>query len=578
MIADQQQPVLILGAGINGAALARELVLNRVPVWIVDTADVAGGATARASRLIHGGLRYLEYGDVRLVRESLAERSRLRHLAPQYVEPLRLFIPVSHRLTGFFQSAYRFLGASRSRWFRWLAAPFHSTSRGLWVVRMGLWMYDRLVRDPEFAPSHVRRVSDPSVPHVDPRRFRWLCAYSDAQMVYPERFVVALLEDARQLAAESGIEFRVLTYHRAELHGATVRLHGERDETEPLTLHPAAIVNATGAWGDLTLGSLHVPSRRLFGGTKGSHFVTHQPRLREALGDSGLYAEASDGRLIFVLPFGAGVLVGTTDERFDRPPDQAVASELELRYLLDMVNELFPQVGLTEADIDMHYSGVRPLPYSAGGTTGSISREHHIEVHPDSPVPFFTLVGGKLTTCRAFAESAADLVLQRLDRPRIADSRARPIPGGRDYPATRAVLEREWDRIAARFQIPRAQVEALWTLLGNRAEDVLADAGPLGTDVLDGTAIPVAVVRWMIRHEWVTTVGDLVERRLMLLFQPGPSPHCQRQLAGCLVDAGRLAATAVDAAVAECAVRLERTYGKRVDLRPATPRIADDVA
>src|SRR5262245_53690170 len=196
------QPVLILGAGINGAALARELVLNGVPVWVVDTADIASGATAYSSRLIHGGLRYLEYGEFDLVRESLAERTRLLRLAPQFVRPLRLFIPVRGRWSGLWAAARRFLHL------RPATSGGASGSRGLWLVRTGLWMYDRFARDPLLPERAMYRADDPRAPAVDLETFRWECAYSDAAIQFPERFVVALLQDARLEAARQGIDFR----------------------------------------------------------------------------------------------------------------------------------------------------------------------------------------------------------------------------------------------------------------------------------------------------------------------------------------------------------------------------------
>src|SRR5262245_9386968 len=173
------QPVLILGAGINGAALARELVLNGVGVYLVDTADIASGATAYSSRLIHGGLRYLEYGEFDLVRESLAERTRLLRLAPQVVRPLKLSIPVKTRTSGFVGAARTFLG---------LRGGATSQSRGMWVVRMGLWLYDRYARDPMLPGHSARRVGEPATLAVS-SDYRWLCEYWDAQIQYPERFV-----------------------------------------------------------------------------------------------------------------------------------------------------------------------------------------------------------------------------------------------------------------------------------------------------------------------------------------------------------------------------------------------------
>ena len=559
----RMQPVLILGAGINGASVARELVLSGVPVWVVDVRDVACGATSRSSRLIHGGLRYLEYGDVRLVRESLEERSRLRRLAPQFVRPLRLHIPVSRRWTGLFQAAGRFVNSSR--WSLPVGLPWGGdgkSERGLWVVRTGLWMYDRLVHDPEFPPSKRHASSTPGVPRVDARRFPWMCAYSDAQMLYPERFVVALLEDTRRAAEERGIEFRVLTWHRTHLAGGTAVIEPVRGDGESVELRPPVVVNATGAWGDFTLRELGIPSRRLFGGTRGSHLITFHRGLREELGDSGVYAEASDGRLVFVLPFGEGVMVGTTDERFEAPPDQAVATEPEIEYLLEMTNELFPQAALERSDVALHYCGVRPLPNSDAGKTAAISRDHFVTLNEDGPLPVFTLIGGKLTTCRAFGELAADQVLARLERPRVAWTEDRIVPGGEEYPQTEEELRRGLGRIAERHRLEVSQVVALWPLYGTRLDTILSQAGPLSGRRLAGTAAPLELVRWTVAHEWATSLEDLIERRLMLLYHPALSRRCIEELADCLVEQQRLAPEQRDAAVAAEIERLQRQHGK----------------
>ncbi|MGH7130167.1 MAG: FAD-dependent oxidoreductase, partial [Planctomycetaceae bacterium] len=341
--------------------------------------------------------------------------------------------------------------------------------RGLWLVRMGLSLYDLFAKDKRFPRYRVHRGGSPGVPRIDPDRYRWLCSYSDAQMRYPERFVVALLEDARRVAEERGVEFRVLTHHRAFAQKPgfffkTGLLEGEEpgfSEEAKLRdlLQPAVVVNATGAWGDLTLRELEVESPRLFGGTKGSHFVTYHRSLRDALGDDGVYAEAGDGRLVFVLPFGDGTLVGTTDERFNERPERAAASQEELGYLLGMANRLFPQAGLTETDIELHYSGVRPLPAASVATTAAISRGHSIIEHTGPP-PVLTLIGGKLTTCRAFAEETADRVFSLLGHARTAGTRERPVPGGENYPASEAELRSEQERLAARFGLPAVQVQA----------------------------------------------------------------------------------------------------------------------
>src|SRR5262249_37149097 len=177
------RPILILGGGINGAAVARELALNGASVWLVDTADLAFGATAYSSRLIHGGLRYLEFGEFSLVKESLDERARLLRLAPHLVKPLRLFIPVQNEWGGFVQAGLKF--------FNLLPKGTKPVSRGLRVVQLGLGLYDWYSQGGGLPPRSLHRIDESGVPNVSPAVARQLWAYSDAQITYPERLVVA---------------------------------------------------------------------------------------------------------------------------------------------------------------------------------------------------------------------------------------------------------------------------------------------------------------------------------------------------------------------------------------------------
>lgn len=561
MAANRQ--ILILGAGINGAALARELVLNGLNVVVADTADAASGTTAYSSRLIHGGLRYLEHGDFALVRESLAERTRLLRLAPQFVQPLELSIPVENRLGGAAAEVGRVLGLKRRARDPGAgdAAP---PARGLWLVRTGLALYDRYARDRSLPRHSVVRAGDARAVAVDARRFRWICTYFDAQVLFPERLVLAFLEDARQAAQQQGLEFEVLTYHHARLHGNMVELQGRQGTTQMPSLQPAAIVNASGPWVDLTLDDLQIPSRRLMGGTKGSHLVTHQARLKELLAGRGLYAEAADGRPIFVLPLGAAVLIGTTDIPFEGDPREARTTQDEIDYLLRAVNCVLPQAELRAADIDLHYCGVRPLPHADATTPAAITRRHAIEVHRQSAVPVYSLVGGKLTTCRSFAEEAAGRILADLGLARTADSRDRLIPGAEGYPADDAAGRGHCTQLAERFRIADDQVRSIWALFGTRSEAVLASCDARSVEDLDGTSLPQGVARWCLRHEWAQTLADLVERRLMLLYHQPLTRRCLTQLAGLLVESGKLADDDDDAAVQSYVEDLAARYGKNV--------------
>jgi glycerol-3-phosphate dehydrogenase len=276
------------------------------------------------------------------------------------------------------------------------------------------------------------------------------------------------------------------------------------------------------------------------GGTKGSHLITSNPRLQQLLAGRAIYTEAGDGRPIFILPFAlpftTATLVGTTDEVFPGDPATAVATPQELEYLVAAVNEVFPDLKLTPSDVDLHYAGVRPLPYSDAATPGAVSRRHWMEENPNCELPFYSIIGGKLTTCRSLAEESASQILKRLGLPRIADSSERPISESEPI-----------------FAIRRADTSTTNTTSQSPA-----------TPLLSGTQIPLDVVRQIIRDQWVTKLDDLVERRLMLLYHPNLSRDCLNQLADLLIEARLLPAAEKTPAVASVIDRLKSHFGKRV--------------
>ncbi|QDT56249.1 Aerobic glycerol-3-phosphate dehydrogenase [Caulifigura coniformis] len=556
-----QNPVLILGAGVNGACTARELILNGVPVWIVDKFDIAYGATAKSSRLIHGGLRYLEYGDTALVHESLDERARLLKLAPQFVKAVKLYIPIRQRFGGLLSAGLKFTRLTRTG-LGAAAAKALGGERGLETVRMGLRMYDFLSRGGGLPSHSVVRVGEAG-PKVDSNKYRWLAAYYDAQMLWPERFTLAVLEDARREAEQKGLEFKVLTHHHARLVDGTVEIRptdASNDSPAGLTIKPSTIVNATGAWGDHTLRDLPAPTKRLFGGTKGSHIFTHQPALVRALNSEAVYAEADDGRLVFILPFEDSVLIGTTDERFDSTPDQAVSSEEEVAYLVEMVNEVFPDVKLMVADVDAHYSGVRPLPYQAEGTTGSIPRGHWIESTATDGIPIDTLIGGKLTTCRALGEETANRILTRLFVARSVSTQERPVPGSDGLSQDTALNDQFWQSVAAATGFEIETVMACGKLVGSRVREVLGGLTESAErELVAGTRFPRGFVRHIIETEWVEELGDLVERRLMLTDHRALPEVTLRELASFFPDAD------TEASVRDVGQRLRKYYGVTVE-------------
>jgi len=551
--------VVVLGCGINGAALARELLLSGVRVVVVDAGDIACGATAWSTRLVHGGLRYLEYGEVGLVRESLHERDRLVRLAPHLVRPLGFYLPVRTRWGGLAAAAARLLGCeSCARAWR------PRSGRGSVAVGLGLTLYDALAVGSRWPRHRMTRAGAPGLPAVDAREFPRGALYADGQMLFPERFTVELCVDARQIAAEQATEFQLLTHAAVERRAdGGLRVCG-RD------IEPAAIVNATGAWADRTRAEvLPGAAPRLIGGTKGSHLVIDAAPLRAALGERGVYAEADDGRPVFVLPFGPRLLlVGTTDIPFAGDPAAAKAEEQEIAYLLSAVARLFPEVAPGRGAVQQHYCGVRPLPAAEGAVPAAVTRRHMLVRHEAAPQPTWSIVGGKLTTCRSLAEQSAREILGTLGLPVRGTSRERPLPGAL-VAADRAACVADVASSLRATGLDAAQADraaaATVDLFGARAPDVGRAAAAVPREVpplLAGTDLPAAAVGFCVREEWAGSLADLVERRLMLAFAPGLSAATLAAVTAELVRLGMLPAETAGAEVGRFARELHDRYGK----------------
>ena len=574
------KPVLILGAGINGCAVARDLAINGIPVVLVDKHDIAYSATSRSSRLIHGGLRYLENRDIGLVRESLQERERLLNSAPQFVRPLRLSIPIQNRFGGLVSGALNYLGFGNTRVAHW--AQRRRKPRGLWAVRTGLAMYDALAKGSSLPKRSFQRTvaaretsqnspPDPSVATTRPAlaaSMRWVCEYSDAQMELPERFCVALLQDSQFAAREQRVEFEVLTRSECRLRNGRVEIRTTQTNAQtPLReFEPSVIVNATGASGDLTLSDLGVEQPAIFAGTKGTHLFTTHAGLKAVIGTNGIYAEANDGRLVFILPCASGVLIGTTDEHFSGTVEEAASTQAEVEYLIGLVRAVFPSVQLQSSDIEMAHAGVRPLPKVTSKRTSDIPRGHAIALTVHDAIPVFTLIGGKLTTCRSLAEEVTDAVLNHTSRRRQRATFDRPVPGGVDWPTSASELNSWIESLSSRYELAPARVATVLRLCGDRFEEIFGGghAATSSRANIVGTEIPIAFAVWSIETEWVASLDDLVERRLALIFAPNLKRSTLFELAQLLVDTGKLDAADVAKTVDEQVLRLAKYYSKTV--------------
>lgn len=471
--------LIVIGAGINGAAIAREAAVGGLKVLLVERGDIGAGTSSASSRLIHGGLRYLEYGELHLVYESLHERERLLALAPHLVAPLELCIPVYRR-------------ARRPRW----------------QVAAGLALYDLLSLG-KSVPS--REILDrdellAKLPGIEREGLLGGASYYDAQARYPERLVVENVRDAVVNGAVLMTYTRVtrIRVEQGRVTGVDWRTVGG----EVSGARARLVVNAAGPWVDEVLGPIQ--HTRLLGGTKGSHIVV--PRF-EGAPTVGVYVEASaDGRPFFILPWNELLLIGTTDERYEGDAAAATIDARERAYLVGETERVFPGAAGLDGRVLYTHTGVRPLPYRSRGATSAITRRHIVRRHRAAR-GLHSIVGGKLTTHRALAEDVLRKLRKELPRAVARDvTRARPLPGAL------AALERDalLAELGARFGARQAR--RLWNVYGGLAADVAKCAmrPELAEPVAPGSDLLAAELVHALETEWAVTLVDVLQRRAMV--------------------------------------------------------------
>ncbi len=497
--------VVVIGGGINGISTFRDLAHQGVDVVLVERDDVAGATSAASSHMIHGGIRYLEYGEFRLVRESVRERNDLLLTAPHLVRPLPTTIPIYRTFSGLLSAPWRFL-AHRS-------GP--AVERGALLIKVGLVVYDFFSRGGRVVPRHRfhgRRRTREALPALDPRA-KYSATYYDAGMRHPERLAFDVLLDG--LRAHDGA--RAVTY--VEAIGATasgVRLR-DRESGHEFDLDADVVVNAAGPWADPLNAALGMPTR-FVGGTKGSHIVLDHPELLAATAGREIFFEHDDGRIVLVYPLGDRVLVGTTDLEAD-VTEPVACTEEEVDYFFGLVRHVFPGIQLDRSAIVYRFAGVRPLPRHDGVDPRAVSRDYRIQLlERDGMPPVLSLVGGKWTTFRALGESLADRALGLLGLPRRRSTRGVAIGGGRDYPAD-AEARAAW--IAAHLgAVDVSRAEVLFERYGTRAAEVAADiaASPVPDAPLAGGLLSTGEVAYLARVERVVHLEDLLFRRTDLAF------------------------------------------------------------
>jgi glycerol-3-phosphate dehydrogenase len=493
--------VVILGAGINGAGLFRDLCEQGVRCLIVDKGDFGSGTSAAPSRLIHGGLKYLETGELGLVAQSTLERNLLLRNAPHCVTPLPTVIPIFSWTRGIGAALRTLLGAKR--------AP---RSRGAVLVKIGLALYDAYGARARVMPRHRlvgRRAALADMPPLTPAIVA-VGTYYDAKVARPERLVLELVQDG--LAASPASAARTYTNLTGLADGT---LSFATPDGRTLAARPRIVVNAAGPWIDAVNAALGAPSR-MIGGTKGSHVLLDHPELIRNLAGRMIYFEADDGRICLVYDYLGRALVGSTDISAD-DPDTVRCDDAEIDYFLASLRSLLPGLAFDRSQIVYAYSGIRPLPASDTTIPGLISRDHSAPVAeptPQRPFPIVSLVGGKWTTFRGFAEEVADSLLARLGRSRGISTRDLPIGGGRGFPADRAA----WLAALARDTgLPASRLDTLLARYGTTAGAIARHEAARGVAPLpDAADYSLAEIDWIVRNEQVARLADIVMRRTTL--------------------------------------------------------------
>ncbi|WP_242224575.1 glycerol-3-phosphate dehydrogenase/oxidase [Shinella zoogloeoides] len=496
--------VCVLGGGINGLSVFRELALQGVNVLLVEKADYCSGASAALSRMVHGGLRYLENGEFSLVRESLVERDRLLRNAPHYVAPLPTTVPIFDTFSGLANGIVRFLGLTR-----------RPSRRGAIAIKAGLGIYDFLTRKRALMPKHQFRSRKATLgkwPALNPA-IRNSATYYDAWVSHPERIGIELLRDG----LSAGPDAMALNYATVEENGAGSFLLRDGVSGETLPIQPRLVVNATGGWIDIANGTLFPQEARpapLMGGTKGSHLIVDNPALRDMLDGHMIYYENEDGRICILFPYLGKVLVGSTDIRVDDPGTVRCEAD-ERDYILQSLSFVLPGVTIRPEEIVFQFAGVRPLPASNDSFTGRIPRDHFCTVleGENGGPPVLCMIGGKWTTFRSFGELAADMALERLGLSRRIDTAERTFGGGRAFPRDRA----SWIRkLAVSSGLSEQRTAMLFDRYGTDAEDVATFlvAGP--DHALPHGGYSARELLFLIREEAVEHLDDLLLRRTTL--------------------------------------------------------------
>jgi glycerol-3-phosphate dehydrogenase len=491
---DQHFQVVVIGGGINGVAVARQCARAGKHTLLVEQNDFASGVTSRSTRIIHGGLRYLEHGELDLVRESLREREKLLRERSHLVHPMHFLLLLNEK-----------------------------SQRSALKVRTGLWLYQRMAGkapSPDATEMELKRLE-----RALDAGHRWsFFNYEDAQCEFPERLVAEWLMEA--------VEAGVIVRNHTEVLAVDVT-HGRvrgvllRDQITGRDLRVDAtwVINCSGPWADRVCQRSSVRTQKpMLGGVRGSHIVL--PRFPGSP-STALYTEAVDGRPIFVLPWNDQILVGTTEVADSGDPGKTVPSAEEINYLVQSLAQLFPKAKISAQNVKHAFAGIRPLPYSPDNRPSAVTRRHILHDHADDGAShMLSVIGGKLTTAASLARDCARKIGLTVTEPRAMAMG----PG----PALDPLLDEAVLEVARIGAVSEESARGMLEWHGKRAADIARMAlvsAELRAPICPHTSHVIAEVVEAYRREFALTLGDVLLRRVPVALGACWSESCSREAA-----------------------------------------------
>jgi glycerol-3-phosphate dehydrogenase len=485
--------VVVIGGGISGVAVARQCARAGKRTLLIEQNDFASGVTSRSTRIIHGGLRYLELGEVGLVRESLRERQQLLRERSHLVQPMQFLLLLNE-----------------------------NSERSALKVRAGLWLYQRMAGRPSqnSLPTELQQFE-----RMLDSGHRWsVFSYEDAQCEFPERLVAEWLREAIDAGAVVRNHCEALAVDVAHGRCSGILLR-DRLINKEYRVDAGWIINCSGPWADRICQRSSIRTAKpMLGGVRGSHIVL--PRF-PGCPSAALYTEAADGRPIFIVPWDDQILVGTTEVEDSGDPGKAVPSHDEVAYLLRSVAELFPKAKISEQNIKHAFAGIRPLPYSPGRSPSSITRRHILHDHAeDGALRMISVIGGKLTTAAVLARDCARKIGLPGTQPETL-----AIASG---PALDPLLDDSVLEIARVGSVREETARGILEWHGKRAADIARMAlvsAELRAPICPHTSHVIAEAIEAYRNECAVTLADVLLRRVPVALGPCWSDSCSREAA-----------------------------------------------